>query len=132
MAWGNIISLIIKALFTAFGAIGVARAFTGQPIVYAHELQAVAGGSKGGASASPAPGVLPSEPPAILEAKAKKENWIQYVTNPWFYGALAVAAIGGATFIRQTRGLGRDIGSGVRSTREAVKTDLRELNSDPD
>lgn len=57
---------------------------------------------------------------------------VDRLTNPWLWGAVGFAALFGTTAIRQTRGLGRDIGSGVKNTRSAFKEDLGELQSEPD
>ncbi len=56
---------------------------------------------------------------------------VERITNRWLCVWVAVAALTGSALLRQTRGLGRDIGSGVSTTREAVKTDFGELHSDP-
>lgn len=69
-----------------------------------------------------------AEPPKPSMA----DTMVDRLTNPWLWGAVGVAALFGTTAIRQTRGLGRDIGSGVKNTRSAFKEDLGELQSEPD
>jgi hypothetical protein len=129
--WLPIIELIVKGILFVAGAIGVARAFTGQPLVYA------AGDASGGGSTStPAPDRVTSLPPAQAQTIANRENAQRtaenWAANPWLWGAVAVAAFGFTFLVRQTRGLGRDVGSAVKNTRGALKEDLTELKGDPD
>ena len=69
---------------------------------------------------------------ADLPQPRAQDQVVDRLTNPWLWGTVGLAALFGTTAIRQTRGLSRDIGSGVRSSREAFKEDFGELQSDPD
>lgn len=85
-------------------------------------------------------GIIPPPPQAAasgtttadLPQPRAQDQVVDRLTNPWLWGAVGFAALFGTTAIRQTRGLGRDIGSGVKNTRSAFKEDLGELQSEPD
>ena len=127
MAWFAIIELVIKGLLLLAGAIGVTRAFTGQPLIYA------AGDSSGGGNAAQAqPDRVTSLPPSVARNQAAQATASQWAANPWLWGAVGVSAFGLTFLVRQTRGLGRDLGSATKSTRSALKEDLDELKGDPD
>jgi hypothetical protein len=127
--WLPIIDLIIKGILFIAGAIGVTRAFTGQPLVYA---AGNAGGSGGNATTPASPDMVTSLPPAQAAQKAQQANAQNWAANPWLWAAVGVGAFGLTFLVRQTRGLGRDIGSAARTTRGALKEDLDELKGDPD
>ncbi|GEM88464.1 hypothetical protein [Meiothermus granaticius] len=47
------------------------------------------------------------------------------LTNPWLYVSLGVFGYVAVVGIKQLRGAGRDLGSGVRSVHEGIKEDLQ-------
>lgn len=70
--------------------------------------------------------------PDVVVAATTGRNTLETITNPWFWLAAGLFVFGATYLVRQTRGLARDVGSGVRSTRDAFKADLSELDMDPD
>jgi hypothetical protein len=110
MTWLPIVELIIKGLLFIGGAIGVANAISPKPII---DIRDVFDG--------------PNDP-----AGAKREDTSAALANPWLWFGIGVGAFGLTFLVRQSRGLARDLGSGVRSTRRALKEDIGELNDDPD
>lgn len=47
------------------------------------------------------------------------------LTNPWLYVTFAAFAYVAVAGIKQLRGAGRDLGSGVKTTRKALQEDLQ-------
>jgi hypothetical protein len=53
------------------------------------------------------------------------------IVNPWLWLAGGLFLLFYTTATKQTRGLARDVGSGISSTRDAVRSDFDDLQSDP-
>jgi hypothetical protein len=115
--WLPIIELIIKGLFFAAGAIGLSNAFQNRPLLEIHDP--FSGNNSQGTNKSDLQGVVREE----------AKSW---AANPWVWFGIAAAGFGLTFLVRQTRGLARDVGSGLRSTRRTLKEDLGDLNADPD
>lgn len=75
-------------------------------------------------------GVVPPKTPAVntggaeLPQPSPNDQLGNRLTNPWLYVSLGVFGYVTVAGIKQLRGAGRDLGSGVKSTRRAFQEDL--------
>jgi hypothetical protein len=136
-----IMPLLLRVITTLGWVVGVQSILTqvtGQPgVAMAQVTGAVKDGVQNTVSAAsgglvpPAPqAVTPGSSPA-LPTPSTAAVVVQSVTNPWLYVAIGGLLLFATTLTKQTRGLARDVGGGIATTRGAVREDFDDLGSDP-
>lgn len=136
-----IMPLLLRVITTLGWVLGVQTILTqvtGQPGV---AMAQVTGAVKDGVQntlSSATGGALPPAPQRAIDGSEKalpEPNptvvVLKAVTNPWLYVAIGGLLLFATTLTKQTRGLARDVGGGIATTRGAVRDDFDDLGSDP-
>lgn len=108
----------LSRLLVAIGGIWLANKIISSPTIFTSRLSEEVQNSASvitGGLIPPAPASAGADVPSVRPQDAA----LNQLTNPWFYFGLGFAALGGTYLVRQLRGAGRDLGSGVRSLGEA-------------
>lgn len=128
LAWPIFIGLGIKTVFTGTPDVGVSKLSEAVKAGAAAGIQNTASAATGGliqaAGAVPIPGA------AVPEVNST-DRAIAAFTNPWLYVGVGAALLAFTAVTKQTRGLARDVGGGIATTRKSVRADLDDVVGDP-